>query len=242
MNQVQEQFMTKDTSLQAKRKFTAAHIEKDCPERLRQIGKEITARLAKAEKQTELARNHFTAIEQLLAEAKKICDDGGFKKFRELFCPQLGKSQAYALLAIAAGKKTLAEHRANTRARTARSRAKQKAESSATVADKSEPEPSERQESPPEVAPVDAPSIVPDQRPVAAAPKRAVTSKDEALIDFTARVLDLVRRTRRQKVGRFAKTAVKADDLAKLGKFLTDLADLKKPSAESVEQSTSRVQ
>ena len=53
-----------------------------------------------------------------------------------------------------------------------------------------------------------------------------MTSKDEALFDFTARVLDLVRRTRRREVGRFAKTAVKADDLVKLGKFLTDLANL----------------
>jgi hypothetical protein len=234
--------MTKDTSLQAKRKFTAAQIEKNCPPRLRQIGKEITERLAKADKQTQLARDHLIAIEQLLKEANELCDGGGFKKFRELFCPQLGKSQAYAWLAIAAGRKTLAEHRANTRARTARSRANKKAEASATVADKSAPAPSERQESPPEVAPAHAPSIVPEQRPAAAAPRRAVTSKDEALFDFTARVLDLVRRTRGQKVGRFAKTDVKADDLAKLGKFLTDLADLKKPSAESVEQSTSRAQ
>jgi hypothetical protein len=83
---------------------------------------------------------------------------------------------------------------------------------------------------------------VPEQRPEAAAPRRAVTSKDEASFGFAATVLDLVRRTHGQKVGRFAKTAVKPDDLAKLGKFLTDLADLKKPSAESVEQSTSRIQ
>ena len=85
--------------------------------RLRQIGKEITERLAKADKQTQLARDHLIAIEQLLKEANELCDGGGFKKFRELFCPQLGKSQAYALLAIAAGKKTFAEHRANERER-----------------------------------------------------------------------------------------------------------------------------
>jgi hypothetical protein len=237
MSQVQERSTTQNTSLTA-RNVTAAQIEKDCPPRLRQIGKEITARLAKAEKQTELARNHYTAIEQLLAEAKKLCDNGGYKKFHELFCPQLGKSQAYAMLAIAAGKKTLAEHRASNRARVAKHRAK-RADLSVTVTDKLEPEPSERQESPPEFAPADAPSIVPEQRPEAAAPRRAVTSKDEALFDFTARVLDLVRKTHGQKVARFAKTAVKADDLAKLGKFLTDLAALKKPSAKSVEQTTS---
>jgi hypothetical protein len=88
-----------------KHKLTAAQVEKDCPARLQQIGKEIAARLAKADKQTELARNHLIAIDELLAEAKELCDGGGFNKFRELFCPQLGKSQAYALLAIAAGKK-----------------------------------------------------------------------------------------------------------------------------------------
>ncbi len=48
---------------------------------------------------------------------------------------------------------------------------------------------------------------------------------------FTERVCDLIRRTGGQKVERFAETVVKADELAKLGKFLTDLANLKKRSA-----------
>jgi hypothetical protein len=233
--------MTKDTSLHAKRKFTAPQIEKNCPPRLRQIGKEITERLAKADKQTQLAQDHLIAIEQLLKEATELCDGGGFKKFRELFCPQLGKSQAYALLAIAAGRKTLAEHRANTRARTAKSRANKKAEASATVADESEPapEPSERQESPPQVAPTDAPDIVPEQRPVAAAPRRPVTPKDDSLFEFTSLIARLLQKTEKRKPERFVKTAIPVDELDKLGKFLTDLADLKKPSAESVEQSTS---
>jgi hypothetical protein len=119
--------MNEHTSLQAKPKLTAAQIASDCPPRLRQIGKEIEERLAKADKQTQVARDHLIAIEQLLAEAKGLCDGGGFKKFRELLCPQLGKSQAYALLAIAAGKKTFAEHRADERERKRRSRANQKA-------------------------------------------------------------------------------------------------------------------
>ena len=148
------------------------------------------------------------------------------------------------MLSIAANKKSVEQVRGDN-ARTARSRANKRAEASATEADKSEPAPapSERQESPPEVAPADTPSIVPGQRPEAAAARRAVTSKDEALFDFTARVLDLMGRTRGREVGRFAKTAVKANDLAKLGKFLTDLAALKKPStvhgndAVSVERS-----
>ena len=242
MNQVQKRSTTEDTSLTANRKLTAAQVERDCPAILQDLGKRIAVHLEKARKCEEKAEQHYATIAQHLAKAKQACDDGGFKAFREKFFPDLGRTRVYELLSIATNKKSVEQVRADTRARTARSRANKKAESSATVADKSEPEPSERQEFPPEVAPADAPSIVPEQRPKAAAPPRAVTSKDEALSDFTARVLDLMRRTRGQKVERFAKTAVKADDLAKLGKFLTDLADLKKPSAESVEQSTSRVQ
>ena len=68
------------------------------------------------------------------------------------------------------------------------------------------------------------------QTPEAAKPRSAVTPKDDALFDFTAKVCDLIRRTGGQKFERFAKTDVKADELAKLGKFLTDLANLKKRS------------
>jgi hypothetical protein len=48
---------------------------------------------------------------QLIAEAQELCDVGGYEKFRELFCPQLGKSPAYVRLSIAAGKTTLVEQR-----------------------------------------------------------------------------------------------------------------------------------
>ncbi len=126
MTQAQERSTTENTSLAAP-KLTAAQIQKNCPPRLRQIGKEITERLAKADKQTQLAQDHLIAIQQLLAEAEKLCDGGGFKKFHELFCPQLGKSQAYALLAIGAGKKAFAEHRADECERKRRTRANQKA-------------------------------------------------------------------------------------------------------------------
>jgi hypothetical protein len=57
----------------------------------------------------------------------------GFKKFRELFCPQLATSQAYALHAIRTGKKTLAQHRTEQRDRKRRSRAKQKPASANSV-------------------------------------------------------------------------------------------------------------
>ena len=241
MTQAQERSTTENTSLAAT-KLTAAQVENDCPGELQDLAKHINTHLDRACKYGDRANQHTTSAAQHLARAKELCDDGGFEAFRKKFCPDLGKSRVYELLLIGNQKKSIEEVRADTRARTARSRAKKKAEASATVADKSEPDPSERQESPLEVAPADAPSIVPDQTSEAAKPRRAVTPKDEALFDFTARVLDLIRRTGGQKLERFAGTAVNADDLAKLGKFLTDLADLKKPSAESVEQSTSRVQ
>ena len=215
------------------RKLTAAQVEENCPAILEDLGKRIAVHLEKARKCAEKAEQHYTAIAQHLAKAKETCDGGGFDAFREKFFPDLGRTRVYELLSIGANKKSIEQVRADTRARTARSRANKKAEASAAVADKSEPAPetSERQESPPEVAPADAPNIVPDQRPEAAAPRRAVTPKDEALFGFTETVSDLIGRTRAQKVDRFAKTAVEADDLAKLGKFLIDLADLKKPSA-----------
>ena len=108
-------------------RLTAEQIEQDCPDRLRQIAKEIEERLSKADKQAKQAEDHFIAVDRLLVEAKSFCDTGGFEKFRELFCPQLGKSQAYKLLSIAAGKKTFAENRAEERDRKRRTRANQKA-------------------------------------------------------------------------------------------------------------------
>jgi hypothetical protein len=66
----------------------------------------------------------------------------------------------------------------------------------------------------------------PKHTPEPARPRSAVAS-NEALFDFTARTLDIVRRTRGQEVRRFAGTAVPAGDLATLGKFYTELAKLK---------------
>jgi hypothetical protein len=212
-------------------KFTAAQIETDCPLRLQQISHEITERLAKADKQAQDANDHLIAIEQLLAEAKTLCDGGGFKKFRDLFCPQLGKSQAYALLAIAAGKTTLIAHRTEERERKRRTRAKQKAASAAnsgTVPETSEPEP---QGAPIGEDMVETASIVPEQTPESAKPRKPVQPKDDALFGFTAAVLDLDRRTAKQKPGRFAATTAPADMLTKLGKFLTEVANLKKGGA-----------
>jgi hypothetical protein len=56
-------------------------------------------------------------------------------------------------------------------------------------------------------------------------PLSGVTPND--LVGFNSHVMELKRRISKHKVERFAATAVPADDLAKLGKFLTDLAILK---------------
>jgi hypothetical protein len=92
-------------------KFTAADIEKDCPVRLREISSEIGELYGEARQQAKRLDDHVIAINKLISEAQDRCDVGGYDKFRELFCPQLGKSQAYVRLAIAAGKTTLVERR-----------------------------------------------------------------------------------------------------------------------------------
>lgn len=107
-------------------KFTAADVENNCPDRLQQIGREITERLKKADKQTSLAVDHVIAVNELIAEAKKLCNDGGFNAFREKFCPTLGRSRAYTVLAITAGKKTIEQDRAESRVRQANKRASDK--------------------------------------------------------------------------------------------------------------------
>jgi hypothetical protein len=58
-------------------------------------------------------------------------------------------------------------------------------------------------------------------------PAKRVATKDDALIAFSERVLDLVRRIGKHEPMRFAETSVQANDLAKVGKFLCDLANLK---------------
>ena len=136
------------------------------------MGERIAVHLEKARKCEEKAEQHYTAIAQHLAKAKETCDDGGFDAFREKFCPDLGRTRVYELLSIGANKKSIEQVRAETRARTAKSRANKKSRGVRYVADKSEPalEPSE--ESAPEVAPADTPSIEPEQRREAAAARR----------------------------------------------------------------------
>jgi hypothetical protein len=68
------------------------------------------------------ADNHWNTISQLLAEVKEKCDGGGFMAFQSKYCPDLGRSRIYELLAIGSGKKTLEESRAEKRKRVTKSR------------------------------------------------------------------------------------------------------------------------
>jgi hypothetical protein len=49
---------------------------------------------------------------------------------------------------------------------------------------------------------------------------------------FSAIVVDLLRRIAKRQPERFARTSIAEDDLAKIGKFFTDLANLKKSAAK----------
>ncbi len=211
-------------------KVTAAQVEGDCPVRLQQIGREITERLKKAKKQTEVAGNHLIAVNKLIAEAKSICDGGGFNKFRDLFCPQLGRSQAYVLHAIGVGKKTLTEHRTEERKRKQRTRATQRAATpkSGTVPDNPDPgtEAGTRTE---DGEPAKATVML--ERSVEQPKRTTGVASNDTISGFNSHVIELRRRICNQKVDHFVSTAVSADDLAKIGKFLNDLAKLKKPEA-----------
>jgi hypothetical protein len=208
-----------------KPKFTAAQIQEDCPARLQQIAREITERQKKAQKQAELAADHLIAIEKLLAEAKELCDGGGFYKFRELYCPKLGRSQAYVLHAIAGGKKTLVEHRTAERERKQRARANQRAAAakSGTV-----PDNLKRPEAHTDASSPEPTSTAEELTPEPKKPRSAVAPGDEALPFFTARVMELDRTTHKRPPERFSATAVPVEVLARLGCLLIDIANFKK--------------
>ena len=108
----------------AEQKFTAKMVEGDCPALLRNLGKQITAHLERARKAEEKADQHRIAAAQYLTQARDLCDADGFDAFHEKFCPDLGRSRTYELLAIATGKNSIENVRASTRERVARHRAK----------------------------------------------------------------------------------------------------------------------
>ena len=214
--------------------LTAAQIEKgeNLPPRLHQIGKEVEAKLAKADKYHGKAEDMIASVGQLLAEAKELCDGDGFNVFKAKYCPSLGKSRAYEIFAIATNKTTVEEVRAEGRKRQAKSRAnkKQAMANSVTVTEKSEPA-QEPQGAHTEASNDEGACTEPEQTPEPAKPLSAVKSKDEALFKFTDIVSELVRRTIKRKAKHFAGTGVPADDLATLGNLLLDVANLKKADA-----------
>jgi hypothetical protein len=222
-----------------KRKFTAADIEKDCPDRLQQMGKQIAARLEKIDKQIVQAENHSISVNQLITQAKELCDEGGFNAFREKFFPNLGKSRVYELLAIATNKKSVEEARASNRKRQAKHRAnKAEAPNSVTVTENSEPE---ALGAPTEAGTVETTSIASEQTPEPTKSRSSVNPGDEALMGFSSVVCRLIQITRNKKTGCFAKTSVTADDLERLGTFLIAIANFKKSQADKPARITARL-
>jgi hypothetical protein len=119
---------TADTTGTGTTKLTAEEISaENCPAELQDLGKRIAVHLEKAARCTEQAKNHRLSAGQFLAQAKDACDEGGFEAFRARFCPKLGKSRAYELLAIASGKKSVEESRAENAERVRKFRDNQKA-------------------------------------------------------------------------------------------------------------------
>lgn len=115
--------------------LTAGQIAKgkNLPARLVNIGREVEAKVSKFRTYEAKAADMAVSIRQLLAEAATYCDKGGFNAFRKKFCPSLGRSRAYELLAIASGKKSVAEVKAEKAARQAKHIARLKAEASPSV-------------------------------------------------------------------------------------------------------------
>jgi hypothetical protein len=103
--------------------------------RLRFIGREIEAKLAKADTYRDKAADMVMSVTQLLAEAKTLCRTvARFQKFRTHLCPSLGRSRTYELFVIASGKKSVEQSRAETKARVAKHRAKRVTDKSSVTA------------------------------------------------------------------------------------------------------------
>lgn len=88
--------------------------------------------IEKAGPEIHKANDHWITIGQRLDAAKKKCKQAGenFEEFKEKYCPDLGRSKIYKLLAIADGRTTPEEERAKEAER------KAKARSAKTVRDK----------------------------------------------------------------------------------------------------------
>lgn len=212
-----------------KRKFTAADIEQDCPDRLQQMGKQIAARLEKIDKQIVQAENHSISVNQLITQAKELCDEGGFNAFREKFFPNLGKSRVYELLAIGTNKKSIEETKASNRKRQAKHRAnKAEAPNSVTVTENSEPE---ALGAPTEAGTVETTNIAPEQQtPGLSKARGSVSPGDEALMGFSSVVCRLLQIIKNKKPERYAKTSHDPDDLEMIGQFFIAVGIIRKKS------------
>ena len=114
---------------------------------LQGLGKQIAARVKimrdydaaaeeKAGYELRKAQDERDTIHNvLLVQARTKCKEAGesFEKFRKRYCPDLSRSRLYAVLAIADGRKTVEQDRAEKRESVAKSRAK--ASSTSAVGD-----------------------------------------------------------------------------------------------------------
>jgi hypothetical protein len=117
-----------------KPKITAADIKKEPKPRfglngtaigsLHGLGREIRVRIEKLDFLGVKAVDQIDSINKLLDEARKLCDESGFEEFKRSYCPELGKSRTYELLAVKEGRKTLEQIRADGRRRVAEHRAR----------------------------------------------------------------------------------------------------------------------
>ena len=91
-------------------------------ESLEQLGAEIAARIEAAKKARDKAHDHEIAAGLRLIEASEKTG-ADFPTFLQNFCPNLKKSRAYQLIAIAGGKTTVETERTKTAERMRKHRA-----------------------------------------------------------------------------------------------------------------------
>jgi hypothetical protein len=101
---------------------------------LEQLGAEIVARLEAAKKARDKAHDHEIAAGLRLIEAREQTG-ATFPDFLQKFCPDLKKSRAYQLIAIAGGKTTVEAERTKTAERVRKHRAAKAAPTEAAPTD-----------------------------------------------------------------------------------------------------------